>query len=112
MNTTELMSRRAVAEIVGEDAAVLVARIDHAEMNHGEHWVWTTEQAFTRAGVQLLVERLAETHGGASLALRAEAARLFSPLVAVPVPAAHNGAHPAPSRDRANGYQPEPEDAA
>lgn len=97
---------------MGEDAAVLVARIERAEMEHGTHWKWTTEQVFTREGVYLLIDRIAERDGGAALALRAEAARVFAPVDSAPVPAAHNGGHSAPNRDRANGYQPEPEDAA
>ena len=80
--TTPVMSRRKIAEIVGPEAAVLVGRIERAEMEFGVHHRWTDEQVFTEAGVQVLVERLAETHAGPSLALRAEARAFF----ATPVP--------------------------
>lgn len=119
---TLVMSRRRIAEIVGPEAAVLVGRIERAEMEFGVHHRWTDEQVFTAAGVQVLVERLAETHAGPSLALRAEAKKHFTapypPVALAPVTARvriegelENRSLVAPLggpvRDRANGYMPD-----
>ena len=96
----QLLSRRAVATCVGPEAAAQVSKIDHAELFYGIHWHWRGEQLFTAAGVQVILDRLAETHGGAALALRAFVRRH------APAPTAGVRAL------RANGYVFEQEEAA
>jgi hypothetical protein len=100
------MSRRRIAEVVGPEAAALVSRIERAEMEFGVHHRWTDEQVFTEAGVQVLVEKLAETHAGPALALRAEARRIFTPVAAPLVPLARGM---VVTHSPLNGYMPEPE---
>lgn len=96
----QLLARRAVAACVGPDAAVQVSKIDHAELFYGIHWLWQGEQLFTAAGIQIILDRLAETHGVAALALRA--------FVRRHMPAPTSGARAL----RANGYVLENEEAA
>ena len=65
---------------------MLVGRIERAFMEFGTHHRWTSEQVFTREGVEVLVEKLAESHKDASEALREYAADFFKVApVAVPV---------------------------
>ena len=96
----QLLSRRAIAACVGPDAAVQISKIDHAELYFGQHWRWNGEQLFTPEGVQVILDRLAETNGGAALALRAFVRRH------APAPTAGVQAL------RANGYVLEQEEAA
>ena len=103
------MSRNAVAKIVGEDAAVLVGRIERDEMEFGVHHRWTGEQVFTEAGVKLIMDRLAETDAGAALALRAEAKIVFA---AAPVAPARElveagGPRHKPKHSSLDGYVPD-----
>lgn len=113
MSNTVVLPRHQVAEIVGPEAMVLVSRIDHAEMIHGVHWKWTGSQVFTEEGIKLLIDRLAEVDGGASLALRAAAKKIFAPapVASAPAVAPRALAHAMPERSRADGYQPQEENA-
>lgn len=97
----QLLSRRAVAACVGPEAAAQVSKIDHAELFYGKHWKWRGEQFFTSAGVRVILDRLAETHGGAAVALRGLVRRLYDPALAV-----------RSKRNRANGYVRDEEVAA
>jgi hypothetical protein len=89
MSNTPVMSRRSIAEIVGIEAAMLVGSIERAFMEFGTHHRWTSEQVFTREGVEVLVEKLAESHTDAAEALREYAADFFK-VVPVAVPVAVN----------------------
>jgi len=121
--TAPVLSRRRIAEIVGPEAAVLVGRIERQYMEFGTHHRWTDEQVFTAAGVEMLVEKLAEVHAETAAALRAVASVHFNaPPVAELVAAdrvrisreMHDRELVAPVHGRArvahsplNGYVPE-----
>lgn len=83
------MSRRSIAEIVGIEAAMLVGSIERAFMEFGTHHRWTSEQVFTREGVEVLVEKLAESHKAEADLLREAAAKVFGvePVCVVPASA-------------------------
>jgi phosphotransferase system glucose/maltose/N-acetylglucosamine-specific IIC component len=86
MSNTIVLSRREIAKIVGDEAAMLVSSIERACMEFGTHHRWTSEQVFTRAGVEILVEKLAESHKAEADLLREYAADFFKVVpVAVPV---------------------------
>lgn len=82
-------------------------------MEFGVHHRWTDEQVFTEAGVKILMDKLAETHPGPALELRAAARLIF--VDAVPEAEARNRELVAPlGRHRVehnplNGYVAEPD---